>query len=158
MYKPSYLRLVKPNEHVNSTDEYLMLIYDTTEGNDLHYFTGTFEDAFETYIDSKNRINNVHYSLFEQLSNSFSFNDFGDISNKTLKQVLEKQFIFDDSQSTFSLKLKGSTYYMVIFHKEDYTVETIKKASLEADLTEYQYVFYNSDNDEAFDPNNVNNL
>lgn len=159
MYKPSYLRLVKPNEHVNSTDEYLMLIYDTTEGNDLHYFTGTFEDAFETYIDSKNRINNVHYSLFEQLSDSFSFNDFGDISNKTLKQVLEKQFIFDDNnQLKFSLKLKGSTYYMVIFHKEDYTVETIKKASLEADLAKYQYVFYNSENDEAFDPNHTDNF
>lgn len=158
MYKPSYLRLVKPNEYVNSTDEYLMLIYNTTETNDLHYFTGIFEDAFKTYIDSKNRINNVHYSLFEQLSDSFSFNDFGDISNKTLKQVLEKQFIFDDSQSTFSLKLKGSTYYMVIFHKEDYTTETIKKSSLEADLAKYQYVFYNSENDEAFDPNHTDNF
>ena len=159
MYKPSYLRLVKPNEYVNSTDEYLMLMYNTTEANDLHYFTGIFEDAFKTYIDSKNRINNIHYSLFEQLSDSFSFNDFGDISNKTLKQVLEKQFIFDaDDKSTFSLKLKGSTYYMVIFHKEDYTTETIKKASLEADLAKYQYVFYNSDNDEAFDPNHINNF
>lgn len=159
MYKPSYLRLIKPDEYVNSTDEYLMLIYDTTETNDLHYFNGVFEDTFENYIDSKNRINNVHYSLFEQLSDSFSFNDFGDVSNKTLKQVLEKQFIFDANvQSTFSLKLKDSTYYILIFHKEGYTVETIKKASLEADLAKYQYVFYNSENDEAFDPNHTDNF
>ena len=159
MYKPSYLRLVKPNEYVNSTDEYLMLMYDTTEANDLHYFTGIFEDAFKTYIDSKNRINNVHYSLFEQLSDSFSFNDFGDISNKTLQQVLEKQFVFDTTNpKEFSLKLNDSTYYILIFHKEDYTVETIKKASLEADLAKYQYVFYNSENDEAFDPNHTDNF
>lgn len=158
MYKPSYLRLVKPDEYVNSTDEYLMLIYDTTEANDLHYFNGTFEDTFGEYL-LDNRINNVHYSLFEQLSDSFSFNDFGDISNKTLQQVLEKQFVFDTTNpKEFSLKLKDSTYYILIFHKEDYTVETIKKASLEADLAKYQYVFYNSENDETFDPNHTDNF
>lgn len=158
MYKPSYLRPVKPDEYVNSTDEYLMLIYDTEETGDLYYFNGTFEDTFGEYL-LDNRINNVHYSLFEQLSDSFSFNDFGDISNKTLQQVLEKQFVFDTTNpKEFSLKLKDSTYYILIFHKEDYTVETIKKASLEADLAKYQYVFYNSKNDEAFDPNHTDNF
>lgn len=158
MYKPSYLRPVKPDEYVNSTDEYLMLIYDTEETGDLYYFKGTFEDTFGEYL-LDNRINNVHYSLFEQLSDSFSFNDFGDISNKTLQQVLEKQFVFDTTNpKEFSLKLKDSTYYILIFHKEDYTVETIKKASLEADLVKYQYVFYNSKNDEAFDPNHTDNF
>lgn len=163
MYKPSYLRLVKSDEYVNSADEYLMLIYDTEETGDLHYFNGIFEDTFKSYINSEsNLINNVHYFLFEQLSDSFSFNDFGDISNKTLKQVLEKQFVFDGANAiegqSFSLKLKGSTYYIIIFHKEDYTVSTIKKSTLEKDLTNYQYVFYNSKNDEAFNPNHEDNF
>lgn len=162
MYKPSYLRLVKPDEYVNSADEYLMLIYDTKEKEDLHYFDNLFEITFKEYLlgSKHNRINNVHYSLFEQLSDSFSFNDFGDISNKTLKQVLEKQFIFDNpdnDEQIFSLKLRGSTYYMLIFHKEDYMIQKIKKETLEKDLTNYQYVFYNNKNDEAFDPNHTGN-
>ena len=168
-YKTCNLRILTPESKVNKQDEYLMLIYSTQEGNALKYFSDTnkqvFEDIFSGIIEN-GLINNVAYSIFEILSTSFSFNDFKDIENKSLKQILEQQFNFIDKGLSYSFRLKPTNssdddeLYMVIFHKENYKQlkpddSTLKEYTDEEKLKKYNYTFYSNNNDKIFAPEDV---
>lgn len=169
-YKTCNLRILKPESKVNKQDEYLMLIYSTQEGNALKYFSGdkVFEETFSGIIENS-LINNVAYSIFETLSTSFSFNDFQDIENKSLQQILEQQFKFINKGLTYSFRLQPTNsnnddkLYMIIFHKENYKKLKADDPSLATyndseKLKKYNYAFYNNENDKIFTPKDVDNF
>ena len=160
-YKSSYLRLLEPADQININDEYLVLIYSSTKtGDSKHYFNGIFEETFANEI-KEGRINNVSHYIFEILSDSFSFNDFKNVQNKTLEEVLKQQFIFNsDGHKKYSLKLAGDNdLYMVIFHKEDYDKLTVDSNNqIEDLLKQHSYTFYNQSNDKIFSPFDVDNF
>ena len=159
-----------PSSKINKQDEYLMLIYSTQEGNALKYFSGdkVFEETFSGIIENS-LINNVAYSIFETLSTSFSFNDFQDIENKSLQQILEQQFKFINEGLTYSFRLQPTNsnnddkLYVIIFHKENYKKLKADDPSLATyndseKLKKYNYAFYNNENDKIFAPEDVNNF
>ena len=170
-YKTCNLRVLTPSSKINKQDEYLMLIYSTQGGNALKYFTGdqVFEDIFLGIIEN-GLINNVAYSIFETLSTSFSFNDFQDIENKSLQQVLEQQFKFINEGLTYSFRLQPTNsnnddkLYMIIFHKENYKQldpddDVVFKGYTDSEkLKKYNYTFYNKENDKLFTPEDVDDF
>ena len=160
-YRPSYLRILTGEDHINTADEYLVFIYSTNPNDDVYYFQGEFLTTFKSCLENGNRINSIKYPIFEILSDSFSFKDFNDTSGSLL-EILQDQFLFEKAKKEdCCFNLKGTTQYMVIFHKENYQEQAITKdniSNISKDLITYNYIFYDKKNDAIFNPVQVDDF